>query len=205
MYQTYQNFLRISKIYDGEEETDRLVERYQQDADPLYLAVIFCRNFGYIKSQVDIYFNITLQDKASLAVEELHKAMLDFEQNKGAKFLTFYSRYLNNRLRSETQFTTRHRRKANNNCDDYEDAIKTHGQSYEDINIEKAEIIIALRQSDILNERELKYCEIVITNGDKIRDIEISKELDITPSALHQMKKRLANKLKDFNSFALVD
>jgi DNA-binding CsgD family transcriptional regulator len=46
-----------------------------------------------------------------------------------------------------------------------------------------------------LSEKELKYCNIVMTNSTGISDSDIARKMGVTPAAINYMKKSLARKL----------
>ena len=198
MEKTYLNFLRMAELYEGEGDNNELVREYKRTKDPIYLAEIFCRYYPYIQKTAARYFNLTEQDKASFAVEELHKAMLDFEEDRNCQIQTVYITYLNNRLRAETQAMNLQKRKANNNCDSFEQTAVSILKGYRDNELDVIEIQTALEQSEILTENELEYCKIII-GSDNVRDSDVAKELNISPSAVFQIKKRLSKKLDLIN------
>lgn len=200
MYETYKNFSRLSELYQGKEDNSSLVKRYKDEQDPIYLAEIFCRYFPYIQTTSEKYFYLTEADKASFAIEELHRSMMDFNEDRGTKIQTLFITYYNNRLRTETQSLNLQKRKANNNCDSYENAA-TLFDGYVDGELAIVELQAALEQSGILSENELAYCKIII-KSDNIKDSDVAKKLGISPSAIYQLKQRLRKKL-DIDSFAL--
>lgn len=197
MYGTYHRLLELAGLYEEEETNCELAIKYQVNEDPIYLAVIYCRYFAYIKSTAGRYFNITDADKESYALEELHKSMLDYKITGGAKVQTLFITYYNNRLRAETQSMNLQKRAANNNCEDFEETAEIfNGYIDDEINI--IELSTALDQMEQLTENEKMYCKIVIQT-DEIKDIDIAKQLGISSSAIFQLKKRLAKKLDYFN------
>src|SRR5690625_498329 len=177
MYQTYKNLVSLSELYEGEETNCELATKYQESEDPIYLAEIFRRYFPYIQTTADNYFYLTDADKGSLAIEELHKSMIDYEVGKGAKIQTLFIKYYNNRLRVETQALNSQMRKANNNCDSYEHAAELF-EGYADKNIAIVELESALEQSGVLSENELEYCKIIM-RSDNVKDVDVAKRLKV--------------------------
>lgn len=193
MYETYKNLVTLSELYIGGEENCQIAENYQRTGDPVYLAEIFCRYFPFIQTTSEKYFYLTEADKASFAIEELHKSILDYDSKKGAKIQTLFITYYNNRLRTETQALNLQKRKANNNCDSYEHAA-TLFEGYADKEFAIIELQEALEQSGMLSDNELAYCKIIMSS-DNIKDIDVARNLDISPSAVHQLKSRLRKKI----------
>lgn len=198
----YKNLLPMANMYEGENDSTEITELYQQTQDPKYLSYIFCNYYRYIRTVADRYFYITEQDKGSYAIEELHKAMLDYDSSKGAKIETLYVAYYERRLRMETQALNTHKRKANNECEDYAETVEINEGAF-DSELAMAEIALALEQSAILTENELAYCRIIMLD-ENTKDSDVAKLLDVSASAVHQMKKRIAKKLSAINFKAVV-
>lgn len=192
MYTTYKNLLILSDLYEGEETNSNLALKYQQTKDPIFLAVVYTRYYAYIKTTADNYFNLTDADKASFAIEELNKALLDYKLERGAKVQTLFIKYYKNRLRQETQATNLYKRRANNNCDNYETAEIFEG--YKESSFGFVELELALEQADLLTENEKMYCKIIMSS-DNVNDSDVAKKLEISPSAIFQIKKRLRTKI----------
>lgn len=198
MYQTYKNFKNLTTLYTGEtSDPSTLAIEYQKTQDPVLLAVVYCEQFAYILTQVEKYFNLTDEDKASFSVEELHKAMMNYNPQGGAKLPTLYSRYLNNRLRAETQMSNHQKRSANNQCECYE-AITMNVEGVEDDRLKDLEFYHSLEQSGMFTENEIALCKIVMNDTIHIKDVDIAKQLKVSSSAITQMKRSLAKKLVSF-------
>lgn len=193
MLNTLKNFQDLSKLYTGTKNLDQSAIEYQSTNDPVILAYVFVKSFPLIVNQANKYFYLTESDKASYAVEELHRSMIDFEEGKGAKIQTFFSRYLNNRLRAETQALNMDKRKSNNASESYE-AIMEIASGYFESGYDDVEFTNLLETSFNLSENELKYCKIVMTNTLDVKDSDIARVMGITPAAVHYMKKSLAKK-----------
>lgn len=194
MLNTLKNFQDLSSLYTGEKDLDKAALAYQDTQDPVILAYVFCKSFPLIVNQANKYFYLTDSDKASFAVEELHRAMMDFQLNKGAKVQTFYSRYLNNRLRSETQALDMDKRKSNNVAESYEAVVEIKS-AYDELGYDNVDFVDLLETAFNLSENELKYCKIVMNNTLDVMDSDVAKVIGVSPAAIHYMKKSLAKKL----------
>lgn len=194
MLSTLESFQSIAALYENTSTNlDEITIEYQSTRDVVNFAYVFCKLFPYTKTQVDKYFYLTDSDKASFAVEELDKAMLDFKLGQGAKIQTFYSRYLNNRLRSETQLLSHQKRKTNNSCESYE-AFMEIRQGYIEQGYKNSEFIEMLRHMN-LTDNELKYCHIIMNDHIEVKDSDAAKQMGVTSAAVHYLKKNLAKKL----------
>jgi|GEM_PF-2589624 DNA-binding CsgD family transcriptional regulator len=193
MQQTYQNMkkLTVSENFSSN-LISSLAAEYQETEDPVIFAKVFCDLYPYTLTQVNKYFNLTDEDKASFVLEELHKAMLVYDETKGAKIQTLFSTYLNRRLYAETMMLNHQKRKANYNTGDFED-VEIYQSSETDFT--KIEFMETLKKVDSLTDTELKYCEIVMSEHQEVTDSEVARALDVSPSAIFQLKKRLKTKL----------
>jgi hypothetical protein len=212
MLNTLKNFQELANLYDGQtSDLDDIAYLYLIDEDPIKLAFMFCKLFPLIMNQTGKYFNLTESDKASFAVEELHNAMMDFEKDQGAKIYTFYSRYLNARLRNETVALAQDKRKSDYVSESYEaitqattdasgrkDKVKAMAEinaGMIETGYDNVELMDLLENEMKLSEKELKYCNIVMTNSTGISDSDIARKMGVTPAAINYMKKSLARKL----------
>jgi DNA-directed RNA polymerase specialized sigma subunit len=195
MKNTFKNFQELATLYSGQTSNlDELALNYQESQDPVLLAVVFCKQYPYILTQVDKYFNLSEADKSSFAVEELHKAMNDFKTEKGAKIQTLFSRYLNRRLYAETNMLNHQKRSANNTADSYEEVMIQVTQGYDEVGYSDCDFYNSLIDSELLTVNELKYCRIIMRETSKLTDSEVARELNVSPSAVNQMKKALKKK-----------
>lgn len=193
MEDTYQSLRQLAELYKENGTLHDAVEQYKLTKDPILISHVFCQFYAYIRTQSSKYFYLTSSDKASFAVEELDKAMNDFDPSYGVKLLTLFDRYYNNRLRSETQMLQHHKRCANNasiNYEDWGESIVAHQADYLDV-----EFSVTITQGGELTENELKYCELIMDNGDKIRNTDIAYALGISSAAVTYIKRSLRNKL----------
>lgn len=212
MLNTYKNFRELSKLHTGETNLDQLAIAYQEDESPITLAHIFCDQYAYIVSQVNKYFYLTESDKASFAVEELHKALKDFQEGKGAGVRTLFSRYLNRRLYAETNMLNHQKRCANTTALNFTDMKmwmskkgdepdKDEFALVNDLVMGKKEeftdevdMMLTIESSGIFTDNEVKYCKIIMQDSEDSRDSDVARMLKVSPSAINQMKKSIKKK-----------
>lgn len=193
MNQTYKNFLKLSSLYrDQKADLSAVALEYQRTNDPVCYSFVFCRLYAYMITQTDKYFYLTDSDKDSYCMEELKKAMIDFDSTKGAKIQTLFDRYLNNRLRTETEQLSRDKRKVNNNTENYD--IAHNKSTYDELSFDCIEVIESLKTLP-LSDNELKYCQLIVHNANKINDSDIAKLLGVSSAAIHYIKNSLSKKL----------
>ena len=190
MLKTYETLRELSNLYEGKYDLDAIALEYQQTGDPILFAKAYCKWFPFAVSQANNYWGLTDQDKASISVEELHKCMMAFKPERGGKVQTLFAKYLNNRLRAESQMSNHHVRKANNVSECYETQTEAGNmeRGYED-----AEFNSTIDNCH-LTSNENEYCKMVGAYPN-IKDVDIAKKLGVSSAAINYMKKQLCFKL----------
>lgn len=208
MNETYNNLKELAKLYRGTEVMEEIALNYQDEEDAILLSYVFCKNIGLTYQVTDKYFGLTEDDLSSFALEELHKAMINYRPNGGAKLTTLYSRFLNNRLRTETKALAYDKRKANVLSESLEGEMTeddkgnkgTTGMEigYIEDNFTEVELLMSLVNRDELTDNEYRYCEIIVKEVKditQIKDSEIASRLNISSAAVHYIKKSLQKKI----------
>lgn len=220
MNETYNNLKELASLYRGTEKMEDIAIAYQDSEDAILLSYVYCTNIGLIFTQSEKYFGLNPEDVDSYALEELHKAMMHFKSDGGAKLTTLYSRFLNNRLRTETQSNSYDKRKSNTKADSYEQSISeddTTGRtnargelklSYEETSFTEIELLLSLSGKQELSANEYKYCEIIVkevSDLSQISNTEIAERLEISSAAVHYIKKSLQKKIaiRTNNNYAI--
>ena len=199
MFETYASLMPLAQLHTGTTNLVEISDLYKLQEDPILLAHVFCKNFGIIVLESKKYFGVSEEDKASWAVEELHKALLAYDAARGASVQVFFSRCLNNRLRSETQSLNRHRRKANTNCQEFE-AMSEISAAYTESAYAHVELVETLAQLN-LSDRELDYCKIVMDYYPHVKDTDIAKSFGVSSAAIHYLKEGIEQKLRSTSLF----
>lgn len=210
MNETYNHLREIATLYRGTEVMEKIALEYQDVEDAAQLSYAYCKNIGLTSMVSSKFFGLTEDDISSFSLEEFHKALLHYRADGGAKLVTLYSRFLNNRLRTETQSLNYDKRKSNSNADSFEGSmlegdagdVRSTGMStklgYEETSFKEIELLMSLAEKDELSDNEYKYCEIIVrevSDVTQIRDTEIAKKLNISSAAVHYIKKSLQKKL----------
>lgn len=194
MYNTYKNLRRIAEMSNERGDISSLALKYQKNQDMMYLSVIFCEYFPYIRQTADNYFNLTDEDKSSYVLEEIHKSLMDYDETRNAKIQTIMITYIKNRLRSETQQTNMQKRKANNQTSSYENTAGIFEGKHSG-GLDKVEMNTTIEQMKALSENEKEYCKIV--SSDDYTDSDVARIMNVTASAINQMKKRIKKKITE--------
>lgn len=210
MLETYKNFKGIANLVEGNLNAE-MVESYKETQDMVILAKVYVKYYAHLTNVASKFFNITDQDKASCIVEEIHKALMNYDSRKGAAIQTLVTKYVNNRLRAETQSENYQMRKANNESDSYESLMEVNAvpESFS----EESSILETLSVLDSLNltANEKRYCEIIlldetskladrnkdkeVVSTTKILDTEIAQIMDMTGAGVAYIRRSLAKKL----------
>src|SRR5699024_7336603 len=194
MYNTYKNMRRIAEMGKEMNDISNLAERYQQNQDMVYLSVIFCEYFPYIRQTADNYINLTDEDKSSYILEEIHKSLMDYDASRNTKIQTIMMKYIKNRLRSETQQTNMQKRKANNQTASYDNTLGIFEGKHSG-GLDRVEMDTTIEQMKSLSENEKEYCKIVSSND--YTDSDVARVMNVTASAINQMKKRIKRKITE--------
>lgn len=196
MVSTYENLKPLTALYTGTKDFTQAALQYQETQDPAAFAYIFCGYFAFIKSVTDQFYYVTESDKASFALEELHKSLLAFDLSRGFKVQTLFSTYLRKRLVSETGVKHYQKRKANNSADSYERLLEDCVEEGQSLNeLDDINFMMSLTDSN-LTDVEVRFCKIVLQ--EKVNCADIAKRLNISGSMVSYIKKSLRTKLVDF-------
>lgn len=210
MIETYKNFKEIAQLNE-EALNVEMVNNYKETQDMTVLAKVYVKHFAFFIRISEKFFNITEQDKASCIVEEIHKALMDYDASRGVQIQTLVTKYVNNRLMGATQRENYQRRKINTLSDSYEKLAKIDAMP--EVAVEDSSTLETLSVLDTLNlsDNERRYCEIIlldktatlankekdkeVVSTTKILDTEVAQVMGITGAGVAYIRKNLAKKL----------
>lgn len=194
MQSTYENFLKLSRLYpDQNADLSEVTLKYQQTSDPISFCFVFCKLFPYMLRVTRRYYYVSDQDKSSFCVYELNKAMKNYSEAKSAKILTLFNKYLIHRFLNEYESMSYDKRKINQDLTSLTKVYRMECPASKS-SLDDVELMETLHSID-LTTSELKYCEIVAKSTHKIKDAEIARAIGLTPPAIHHIKNRLQKKL----------
>lgn len=196
MQETFKNLKTIASLHTSEMTLSEIALEYQKTKSPILYAHIFCKMYPYLYTQAEKYFYLTAEDKISFILEELERALMAYEANREAQVQRLVSVYVNNRLRTETQSLSHHKRCANNTANSYDEVIATN-DDFECLNdvFNKVLTEMALKESD-LSDSEMLCCKIIMNEPHELKNTEIATEMGITSAGVAYLKKKLAVKLQ---------
>lgn len=210
MLETYKNFREIAELI-SEDLSNEMISSYKDNQDMVTLAKVYVKYFPHFTNVAVKFYNITDQDKASCIVEEIHKALMNYDETKGASIQTLCTKYINYRLRAETQSENYQLRKANSESNSYEELLEAN--SIPDFTVESNSILETLSVIETLGltENEKRYCEIIlmdetskladktkdtiVKSTTKILDTEVGELMNMTGAGVSYIRKNLAKKL----------
>ena len=169
--------------YEKNKTINELLREYKDNESPNILAYLYVTNFGIIQKYADKYKMIDTQDIASYSLQELDKAIKQYDFNSNCKFITFFVTYLKNRLRSEQELLMKHVRFANYFHEDL-DSLHNITSNFEfdlfDLN------------NYNLNLTERRQCKMLL---DGYTSVEIANIFNITKQAVYKRNNQIAKKL----------
>ena len=165
---------------------EQLSEKYKKTRDPTYLATAFEKVFKLTIKLSQKYYGLASQDIASFALEKLDYCLLNYEESKNIKFITYFYTILQNKFREETQYLNLQKNKLNYLCTSYEFCLE-NGYDKSVLNVIEEDI-----QFKNLSEKEIEYCKLLVL---EYSNLEISKLLDVSLMTLCNWRKKLRQKL----------
>lgn len=197
MINTYENMREVAKMMRGGEgkNLSEIALMYQEDQNPIYLAHTFTEQFGHLNNVSNQYFYLTPQDKASILVEEVHKAMLAYKYEMGTQVQTLITTYVNNRFRCVTEAMSYQKRCINNSPTSYEVICSNNKETYHDEAYDDIQMHHAIENLG-LSENELWCCKIIMSEPHQLMNTEIADKMGITSAGVSYIKKQLERKLQ---------
>lgn len=190
MYKTLQTLQTLIDPATKEMTLEEVAESYRVSLNPSLLALAFQKMFPLLLSTASKFAGLTLEDVASLSLQELDYSLQTYKPGKYA-FTTYSIKVVSNRLREETIANNQQKRKANQCCENI-DTVRSESIIDMDKQLEQLEFYDALNSCN-LTERERLYCAYII-DGYPTR--EIAQKMQITPQRLCEYRKHLRKKLQ---------
>lgn len=185
MNETLKMMKSILLGYERELTFNKLLNEYQQQFRPNYLAYMFVDNYGVIYQTSQCYSMLTDEDKSSFCLQELDKCLHSFDITKQVKFITYFLTCYKNRLRTETEKLFLNTNRVNhitNNIDDYRDILQ-YTDNYD---------ILDLKNYN-LSASQILQCDL-IEKGYSFK--EIAKLLGVSVQYIYQQNKNISKKIQ---------
>lgn len=196
---TYAALLPLSNLFveTADLKTHSLMYYYRVEnrVDDV-IAYVYCQNHLLFEQQANRFFGLTREDKESFILEEIMKALSNFEDNQGAKLETYVCRYIYNRLRTETEALNTDKRSALDKSTGFEDLGEEDRieEASVDGSFSYAEMYNLVNDLD-LTDNERKCCEVILLNTSVVKNAEIAAVLGISRAGVSHVKKSLQMKL----------
>ena len=197
MLETYKN---LAPLADSRISEADCISTYQDNQSPIAFATLFVNHFGALKQLSESYWGITGADKASFCLEELHRAMLTYSPERGAKFLTYLLTCLKNRLRAETQALSYDKRKADyllqESLSKPDDSEVSAFEIVDNQNpFAAAELAVSLQNNSDLTENERAYCAFFSTNTVHATASDFARRQGVSSATVHYIRMALRKKI----------
>lgn len=176
---------------------EEFAEYYRETKDPRVISAVYVNLFGYLKKVSAKYFRLESQDKASFIVEEIWKALNDYDPARGVPFASFLAAYVNRRCYAENKMRENLVRKINYDPEitcSLETVLETvEEESAEDF---YASELIDYIKSANLNNNEMLYVKLIAEEPHRMTDSEVARLMGVTPANINYIRKRLQTKIQ---------
>lgn len=195
---TYKSLITLSTLLAGPDEeltSEEIVQAYNNGQADEAIAYVFCRHYQLLRLTANKFFGLSAEDKDSYMLEEINKALSNYDKSKG-KITTLVSTYLYNRLRTETQALQSASRATLNLATSFEDLgeLDRIEEASDESSYSFTEMYYLVSNLD-LTENERKCCELILLNPQNIKNSEIAEVLGLSRAGVGDIKKRLKVKL----------
>lgn len=213
MVNTYRLMSKVLIPENGKYTNEELAIIYQENRNPSILAEIFCRNFSqwlFITNKRSFY-RMDNEDKVSIVLDKLDKALTSFDITKGYKFTTYANRLIILELTNKKNYFNHYRRNdvlvsslyENSGDDENYCKIENEASIITDFVNQNEIDMINLKQSiqeSNLSEKEKLICDIILDNPG-ITDLEISDMMKVHRHTVRNLKLGLKSKIKNIIAY----
>lgn len=220
MRDTYNALKQTAKLLEIE-DTDKMVLLYQEGKkqNPI-LAKIYCDNIGYLVNRSAKYISVDDDDKSSLALESIHKALLRYDTERKAKLISLVGLFFERELKDRIKKQGRQKRKIDKEAVSLDEEFSADGYSADkDMsfgnmctkehsimteteehlkNFSDSYLRMRIQESSFLTGSQKELCNLLLDKGGDYK--HIAEELDITQLTLI---KRI-NRLKKVNLLEII-
>lgn len=200
MFKTYK-LLKEQKNKKFENySNEELALIYQASENQAIIAQIFCKNFNYLLNYAKSVLIINDEDKASIILESIQKAIKTFNPTRRVKLLTYIRKYVYNAFgayKIKSKYKNRDLENTILSLDDRNDdnLILSDIIANNSEDLDRAILKLTIDTDKSLSLIEKSLCNLLIDNPN-IQINEISKEMNITTQYVWIIKKNLSKKLK---------
>lgn len=206
MLNTLKNLNQLAELYEGNrEETNEALkqaaEKYKKEQKPETFSFIYSRIFKVTAQVAKSFSGLHEEEKASISTEVLHEALLNYELDSKQSVQYYFSICYRNKLLNRVKELSTDKRKASQAAHDIEDEEMFTPQQkkevfgYKEDSFGVIELIATLKTLN-LNKSEMAYCTEVIMSTSEVKNIDVANKLNISGSAVNQLKAGLRHKLK---------
>ena len=163
-----------------------LIIQYKETKNPSVLAYFYVQHFGAIKTIANNYMLLSSEDKASFCLQELDKALLNFNTENNNQFLSYFYICYKNRLRTELESEMTYKRRIQYVAGEYDEEYQ--GNTNE-ISLQDEDYILSQYN---LTTDEKRQCRL-LNMGYNFK--EIAKILGFTPLTISIRTQKIRQKI----------
>lgn len=191
----YETLRMCQSIACGNVRTMTEAEVLALPDESVKVAEFYRRNFGLIKRASDKYFNMNGSDKASLILSTIANAVKNYigEEDGGSKFSVYVIKAIQNALKDEYRKMARER--SHFGAVSSIDEMKESG--YEP-SIDSDSVFGEYESNldlSVLNDQQRKVCLIIMRDNRIPTNVDIAKEIGVSPMRVIYIKRAIAEKL----------
>lgn len=180
--------LKLLKTIIEKDETTKedkiLIQEYQKSLKPSILACFYERYYKLFISIGNKFVILSSEDKASFILEELDKALQNYNLIENTKFSTYLTTCLKNRFKMEIESLNTHKRKTIYNLISYENMVENGFDIESNVGISILDIPkLTDKQNLILN---------LLYKGYSLTDI--AKKLNTTTQNIYNIRNKIQKK-----------
>lgn len=185
------------------------IEQYQISKNEPLLSIILYKLRKTLRYY--LYRKNNFSDKAELLAmfeDKLMECLDTYDSTKGVKFITYFSKCLNNVIINFYKSSQRHSRVFSidsvfpdgNSDSTLADKLPTYEDDFD--NMDSYLLLQQLRPK--LSNNEYKVCEAILSETHSLQKIEIAEMIGLTPSAICYIIEKLKKRFQELDSMELV-
>jgi len=196
---TYQSLLPLSDLFSTlyKNPSDvEIIEEFMHGQKDLAISYVYCKHYRVFKITTDKFYGLQDSDIESFILEEIVKALPRYDVTSQVKLSTFISKYIYNRLRTETEYQSASSRVTLNYSCGFEDLAQEDRieELSEEASYNYCEMYQMIQELD-LTEKERLCCHIIIKSQHSLNNAEIGRMMGVTRAGVKHIKTSLQKKL----------
>lgn len=199
MHETYRNMSSIVELdrisYKSLSELAIALQR--KGNDTMLIANLFVMQYRYLRAIGNNFYNITAQDKGSIAMEEVYRAAKAYDPRFETKLETLTCKYYMNGLLNHLKNLSAGKRGGAKDDFSFDGILQEISMiSQEQGDLLRIELEYMIANEKHLTENEKNFCIIVLNHPYKMTLTEIAQMLKISVPSVQYIRERLQSKVR---------